>query len=181
LRLGIVDDFKEQIRRTREAMLNNFDHKDPVYISLSEELERIFKKKKVTEMTTEDIEENIILLRGIYDRITEQNRRDALLREKYEHDKKFARIHKRIIEMKPDWKAVSINQALLGIKHETDEHILLQKAVLNNEPFFSQSTQPLVIRSFTGNALKLDNIAARQINGLIVGEYMKEYRGVASV
>lgn len=183
LRLGVVDDFKEQIRKTREAMQNNFDHADPVYISLLEELERIFKKKKVTEMTTEDIQSNIILLRSIYDRITEQNRRDTLLRAKYEYDEKFARIHKRVIEMNSSWggRLVHINQALLGIKHEADNRILYQNAVLNNEPFFAQTIQPLVITNFGSNALKLDTTAARQINGLVVGEYMKEYKGTASI
>ena len=181
LRLGIVDDFKEQIRKTREAMQSNFDHSDPVYASLSDELERIFKKKKVTEMTTEDIQENIVLLRSIYDRIADQNRRDALLKAKYEHDEKFTRIHKRIVEMNPAWggRLIHINQALLGIKNETDERILSQNAVLNNEPFFAQSIQPLVITSFGKNSLKLDTTAARQINGLVVGEYMREYRGVS--
>jgi type I restriction enzyme R subunit len=180
LQLGIVDDFKEQIRKTREAMQNNFDHIDPEYISLSEELERIFKKKKITEMTTDDIQENIILLRSIYDRITEQNHRDALLKAKYEHDEKFTRIHKRVVEMNHEWKLINVNNALLGIKRETDERILYQYAVLDNEPFFAQSIQPLVIKSFGNNSLKLDTAAARQINGLVVGEYMKEYRGAAS-
>lgn len=181
LRLGIVDDFKEQIRKTREAMQSNFDHVDPVYVSLSEELERIFKKKKVTEMTTEDIQENIVLLRSIYDRISDQNRRDSLLKAKYEHDEKFTRIHKRVVEMNPVWsgRLIHINQALLGIKKETDERILSQNAVLNNEPFFAQSIQPLVITSFVKNNLKLDTTTARQINGLVVSEYIKEYRGVS--
>ena len=180
LQLGIVDDFKEQIRKTREAMQSNFDHADSVYVSLSEELERIFKKKKVTEMTTEDIQENIVLLRGICDRVTEQNRRDALLKAKYEHDEKFTRVHKRIVEKKPDWKMISVNQALLDIKHKTDDQILYQKAVLNNEPYFAQEVQPLVITGFGSNALKLDPATARQIKDLIVGEYMKEYRGEAT-
>ena len=180
LQLGIVDDFKEQIRKTREAMQDNFDHDDPEYVSLAEELERIFKKKKVTEMSTEDIQENTVLLRSIYDRITEQNRRNALLKAKYEHDEKFTRIHKRIVEKKPDWKLTSILSALLGIKHKTDDQILYQKAVLNNEPYFAQEVQRLVIPGFCSNALKLDGTTARQINDLIVGEYMKEYRGVAT-
>ena len=182
LLLGIVDDFKEQIRKTREAFLNNFDHSDPGYISLLEEMERVFRKKKVTEMSTEDIQESIIVLRSIYDRITEQNRRDALLKAKYEYDEKYARVHKRILEATPAFstRLVNINQALLGIKHETDEQILYQKAILNNEPFFTQKVQPIVIRQFGSNTLKLDAIAARQINSLIVTEYMKEYRGEAS-
>jgi len=182
MELGVVDDFKEQIRKTREAMQNNFDHADPEYVSLADELERVFKKKKVTEMTTEDIQENIVLLRSIYERITEQNRRDALLRAKYEDDEKFTRVHKRIIETHPAWsgRLVNINQALLGIKSETDNRILHQNAVLNNEPFFARSVQPSVMSSFGNNSLKLDVVAAKQINELIVAEYMKEYRGGAT-
>ena len=179
LQLGIVDDFKQQMRKTREAMQNNFDHADLIYVSLSEELERIFKKKKITEMTTDDIRGNIVLLRSIYDRITEQNRRDSLLKAKYAQDEKFTRIHKRVVESHPEFggRLVQINQALLGIKNETDDKILYQNAVLDNEPFFAQSVQPLVISSFGNNALKLDATAARQINGLVVSEYMMEYKG----
>jgi type I restriction enzyme R subunit len=181
LQLGIVDDFKEHIRKTREAMLCNFDHDDPIYITLAEELERIFKKKKIAELTTDDIQENIILLRSIYERITEQNRRDALLKAKYEHDEKFARVHKRITERNPNWRVVSINQALLDIKRKTDEKILHQHALLNNEPYFSQYVQPLVFNCFENNEMKLDAAAGQQINGLIVSEYIKEFRGPAHI
>jgi type I restriction enzyme R subunit len=180
LQLGIVDDFKEQIRKTREAMQSNFDKDDIDYKTLYEELERILKKKKLAEMTTEDIQENVILLRSIYDRITEQNRRDSLLKAKYERDEKFTRIHKRITERCPEWKLVTINNALLAIKHTTDEQILYQHAVMNNESFFARSVQPQVINSFDERELKLDAETATFINYLVVNEYMKEYRGNAS-
>jgi len=99
LQLGVVDEFKKQVQKTREAMQDNFDHQEAVYISLYKELERIFKKKKLSEMSTEDISENIILLKSIYDQITEQNRRDNLLKAKYKNDAKFARIYKWLKEM----------------------------------------------------------------------------------
>jgi type I restriction enzyme R subunit len=185
LQLGLVDDFKEQVRKTREAMQSNFDHKDPVYISLYEELERIFKKKKLTEMTTDDIQSNIVLLRGIYNRITEQNRRDNLLRVKYENDVKYARVHKRILEgngsRNPKWRETQINAALLGIKKTADGILLTNQAMLNNEAYFARTLQPLVFTNFGGQQLKLDSIATKQINGLIVGEYMGEYRSAASL
>lgn len=185
LQLGIVDNFKEQIRKTREAMQANFDHADPVYVSLYEELERIFKKKKLSEMTTEGINSNIILLRSIYDRITEQNRRDALLRAKYDGDAKFARVHKRIVEpggIRPDFggRLVSIKQALIRIKQSTDRQLLQNRAVINNESYFSQTVQPMVIGTFAKEQLRLDTTAARQINGLVVAEYINEYRGYAA-
>jgi type I restriction enzyme R subunit len=183
LQLGVVDEFKKQIQKTREAMQDNFDHEDEVYITLYEELERIFKKKKISEMTTDDIDANIILLRSIYDRVAEQNRRDALLKAKYENDAKFTRIHKRLVEKKiPEWNnhELAINQALLGIKHNTDSQLLLNYALLENEAFFASNIQPTIISQFKIGKLNLDADTAKQIDALIVAEYMNEYRGSAA-
>jgi type I restriction enzyme R subunit len=148
LQLGVIDEFRKQAQKTREAMQENFDHEDEVYITLYQELERIFKKKKLSEMTTEDIDSNIILLRSIYDRITEQNRRDALLKAKYENDVKFTRVHKRLVEKEiPEWnkRESSINKALLCIKHNTDSQLLLNRVLLENEAFFAGNIQPEII------------------------------------
>jgi len=183
LQLGVIDEFKKQVQKTREAMQNNFDHHDAVYISLYKELERIFKKKKLFEMSTEDISENIILLKSIYDQITEQNRRDNLLKAKYKNDVKFARIHKRLIEKKiPEWnnRELAINQALLGIKDTTDSKLLLNRKLLDNEAFFARDIQPSIITRFKNEKLNLDEDAAKQIDSLIVAEYMNEYRSGAA-
>lgn len=184
LQLGLVDEFSEQIRKTREAMQSNFDHKDSVYISLYDELERIFKKKKLTEMTTEDIQNNIVLLRNIYDSITDKNRRDNLLRTKYESDEKFTRIHKRLVEnnvdSKPRWREKQINAALLGIKYKADNILLTNQAILNNEAYFSRIMQPLVYEKFGEQKLQLDSTATKQINSLITNEYMGEYRSMVN-
>lgn len=181
LQLGVIDDFKNQIRQTREAMQNNFDHADPAYISLAEELERLFKQKHITQMTTQDINTNMQLLRSIYTSVSDLNRRDSLLKAKYEGDPKFTRIHKRLIESYPNWanRLLPINNALINIKHQTDDRVLNQKAVLNNESFFSSTVQPLVITSFNNQKFALDAIAARQINHLVVSEYIKEFKGVS--
>jgi len=185
LQLGIVDEFKEQIRKTREAMQENFDHKDPEYISLYEELERIFKKKKLTEMNTEDIENNLVLLRSIYKRISDKNRRDALLLKKYKNDRKYARIHKRLLEgnaaPKNKWYETQINGALSNIKRDADDYLLTNHAVLENEPYFSRELQPHILAQFNVQNIKLDSTTAKQINGLIVNEYMSEYRSAAGL
>jgi type I restriction enzyme R subunit len=183
LQLGVIDEFKKQVQKTREAMQENFDHQDEVYISLYKELERIFKKKKLFEMSTEDVSENIILLKSIYDQITEQNRRDNLLKAKYKNDIKFARIHKRLIEKKvTEWnkRELAINQALLGIKDITDSQLLLNRKLLDNEAFFAQNIQPSIITQFKNEKLILDAETAEQIDSLIVAEYMNEYRNGAA-
>jgi len=183
LPLGVIDEFKKQIQKTREAMQENFDHQDAVYISLYKELERIFKKKKISEMSTEDISENIILLKSIYNQITEQNRRDNLLKAKYKNDIKFARIHKRLIEKKvPEWnrRELAINKALLGIKDITDSQLLLNRKLLDNEAFFAKNIQSSIITQFNNENLVLDAEAALQIDSLIVAEYMNEHRSGAA-
>ena len=180
MNLGIVDDFKKQTKRCREELHNNFDSDDMEYITLKEEFERIFKMKKLTEMSTEDINENTLLLRRIYEKITDLNRRNALIRAKYGNDEKFARVHKRIIEMKPDWgnRLTRIIDSLLGVKHQADDQILGQEALLDNDSYFSRTVQRLVIHNFDSNTLTLDPTAARDINNLVVREYIKEYRGI---
>ena len=183
LPLGLVDDYKEQVRKTREAMQQNFDHKDPVYITLYEELERLFKKKKLTVTPTPDeLESDIKILRSIYDRISDQNRRDRMLGEKYQGDPKFARVHKRLTELNfPGWgnRMVGINQALLGIKQRTDENLLHQEALIKNEAYFKQGLMRLVFDNFRDVKLQLDATTTRQIGDIIAREYFEEYRSWA--
>jgi len=183
LPLGLVDDYKEQVRKTREAMQQNFDHKDPVYITLYEELERLFKKKKLTETPTpEELESDIRILRGIYDHISDQNRRDRMLADKYQGDHKYARVHKRLTELGlPGWSSrmVAINQALLGIKQRTDESLLHQAALIKNEAFFEKDLMRLIITNFGDVKLKPDATTTKQIGTLIANEYFEEYRSWA--
>src|SRR5690606_19127147 len=98
--LILADQLRGQMKRTREALLFNFDQKDPEFVSLREELERIFKKKNLGEVDQEDMRDNILLLQSIYDRVTELNRKNNLLKAKYEQDEKYARLHKRLVENK---------------------------------------------------------------------------------
>jgi len=94
----IADQLKDMLRKTREAMGNNFDQKDPEFTSLYEELKRLFDKKNLDEISQDEMKENIGFLQKIFDRVTELNRKNNLLKAKYENDAKYARIHKRILE-----------------------------------------------------------------------------------
>jgi type I restriction enzyme R subunit len=185
LELGIIDRYKDWLRKTREEMQNNFDNADPVFISLKEELERLFKKKKLTEeKTPAELESDIQTLEAIYKRIKEQNRQDVMLKAKYNGDEKFARIHKRLLTPPPfpaQWKTkqVSINEALQKIKAETDDKLIRNNALLNNEPYFEDDIKGLVRKSFSDAGLPLELASAKEIVGLVVKEYVGAYRGAA--
>ncbi|WP_273956231.1 hypothetical protein, partial [Escherichia coli] len=79
------------LRRTREALAANFDQQDPQFVSLKDELERLFKKKKLSEVTQQEMVANIGTLNKIHGRIKELNRQNNLLRQKYRGDVKYAR------------------------------------------------------------------------------------------
>ena len=175
----LADELKNDLRRTREALLHNFDPKDPRFISLKEELERIFKKKNLDEVTQDDMRENMLLLRSIYDRVTELNRKNALLKAKYEQDEKYARVHKRLTENGGITAIESqLHEALMHVKEQTDEQVLNNKNVISNEAYFKKQLMQIVINEFiTKQNIKLDFDTTQSINNLIVNEYMTQYNG----
>ena len=186
LALGIIDKYKEQLRKTREAMLANFDTQDPIYISLKEELERLFKKKKFgEEKTPAELENDIMILTDIYDEITAQNRRDNELKRKYNGDEKYTRIHKRLLTpppYPPEWgkRQVNINTALLSIKAATDEKLSKSAKLIENEAYFEQDIGNLIDDSFAKAGLKLDLTCLDAIGKLVVKEYIEEYKGMVA-
>ena len=175
--LILADQLRGQLKRTRESLLYNFDQKDPEFVSLREELERIFKKKNLGEVDQEDMRDNILLLQSIYDRVTELNRKNNLLKAKYEQDEKYARLHKRLVENKGiSAKEIQLHQALMNVKHQTDEQLLNNNNILDNEAFFNRYLLNLVANEFIKKQnINLDIHTTKNINSLIAGEYLKQY------
>src|SRR5690606_5673629 len=56
--LAIADQLRNTLEKARETLLKNFDQQDPEFITLREELERLFKKKKLNEITQEEMNSN---------------------------------------------------------------------------------------------------------------------------
>ena len=179
--LVLADKLKNTLRQTREALASNFDQQDPQFISLKEELERLFKKKNLSEVTQDEMVANIDALNKIHDRIKELNRQNNQLRQKYLGDAKYTRIHKRLQERQQSQSDVSeserkIFEALAGVKQDADEQVLNNSQVLDNESYFERQMMPLVIGRFMKEQnIKLNADASRYINHLVVAEYLKEF------
>lgn len=174
----IADQLKDTLRKTREALGGNFDQNDPEFVSLYDELKRLFDKKNLDEITQEEMKNNIVSLQQIFDKISELNRKNNLLKAKYENDAKYARIHKRILEKGNISKRESeICETLLDIKKLVDDKVLINTQMLNNESYFEKLLIQLVISSFGKNKIELDPEAAKYINSCLVKEYMNEYLG----
>ena len=179
--LVLADKLKNTLRQTREALASNFDQQDPQFISLKEELERLFKKKNLSEVTQDEMVANIDTLNKIHDRVKELNRQNNQLRQKYLGDAKYTRIHKRLQERQQSQSDISeserkIFEALAGVKQDADEQVLNNSQVLDNESYFERQMMPLVIGRFMKEQqIKLNADASRYINHLVVAEYLKEF------
>lgn len=179
--LVLADKLKNTLRQTREALASNFDQQDPKFISLKEELERLFKKKNLSEVTQDEMVANIDALNKIHDRVKELNRQNNQLRQKYLGDAKYTRIHKRLQERQQSQSDISDSErkifaALAGVKQDADEQVLNNSQVLDNESYFERQMMPLVIGRFMKEQqIQLNADASRYINRLVVGEYLKEF------
>ena len=175
--LVLADKLKNTLRQTREALADNFDQQDPKFVTLREELERLFKNKKLSEVSQADMNANIGALNAIYDKVKELNRQNNQLRSKYRGDAKYTRIHKRLQE-RGDLTQTErkLFDALVGVKVQADEQVLQNTQLLNNENYFERLIQPIVIDEFyTRQHIPLTPDATRSINHLVVSEYMNEF------
>ncbi|WP_367388990.1 type I restriction endonuclease subunit R [Lewinella sp. LCG006] len=175
----LADELKNILQKTREALAGSMDPKDPEIVSLRAELERLFRKKNLSEITREDMEANIADLTKLYARTREQERKDQLLRAKYDYDAKYARVHKRILEKgDPAASKSQLLAALSGLKEAVDTNVQQNPRLLENESYAEKMMVRLVIEQFKNkNNISLTAESAKFINQLVVKEYLNDYYG----
>ncbi|EHK9577716.1 type I restriction endonuclease subunit R [Vibrio parahaemolyticus] len=179
--LVLADQLKNTLRQTREALASNFDQQDPKFINLKDELERLFKKKNLSEVTQDEMVANIDALNKIHQRVKELNRQNNQLRQKYLGDTKYARLHKRLYERQQERRDITdserkIFEALLGVKEDADSQVLDNTSVLDNESYFERHLLPKVHNRFIRQqSIPLNAEAVRYVNHLVVAEYLKEF------
>ena len=174
--LKLADDLKDIMRKVREGLAGNFDQDDPEYISLREELERIFKKKNLAEVGQEEMQANIATLETVYTQIKELNRKNDLLRHKYHGDTKYARLHKRLMENPALYgDKLKVFNALTGVKTDADQKVLDMEQILDNQNYFEKQMQGIVLKRFrTEQQFPVQPADIQAINRLLVREYLKE-------
>ena len=179
--LVIADELRENLRRTREGLGGNFDPADPAFISLKEELERVFKKKNLSEITQTEMVANIATLKDIHARARELERKNQLLRAKYANDEKYARLHKRLLEKgQPTANERKLFEALSAFKAEADARISQNARILTNEAFAKAEMTRLIIEQLKNkHQLPLTAESTQFINTLVMKEYLAEFHGRA--
>ena len=180
--MKLVDELKNILQKTRESLSSNFDQQDIIFISLKAELERLFKKKKLNEVNKSDMSNNIGDLELILSKSKELERKNQLIKAKYDNDEKYARLHKRLMEKDPlTPNEEKLFEALSSLKKETDLQILKNSNILENEGFVEKMITRLIIEQLKNvHGLALDSNQAKFINSTITKEYINEFYGKAA-
>ena len=171
----IADKFQDVLEKTRRELERSLDPKDPEYISLLDELKRIFKKKNIEELTADEMQANIKELERIRRAAAQQNLRDRMLCAKYGNDAKFMRTHKRLKESPPPIGSDPIIFGILmGVKKAVDEKVLRNQRMMDNRPYFSKEIMPTIIQSCRSNGVQPTIDQVRYIDACVAGEYFNE-------
>lgn len=173
--LVIADKFQDVLEKTRQELARNLDTTDPEYISLLEELKRIFKKKNIEELTADEMKQNIQELERIRKAAAQQNLRDQMLCAKYKNDVKYMRTHKRI-KATPSLigNAPVIFDVLMGIKVAVDQKVLKNQHMMDNHAYFTREIMPEIIQSCRNSGVQPAASQVKFIETCISGEYFAE-------
>ena len=171
----IADKFRETLERTRQEMQRNNDPKDPEYVTLLEELQRLFAKKNMEELTAEEMSAHMKELDQIREAAKKKNAADAMLARKYYGDLKYMRTHKRLREGTNQVASdMILNKILLSLKNTVDQQVYENEKVLDNEPFFERNMYPIILRVFNDNEIQLDVANVKKVGSIISEEYFHE-------
>lgn len=169
-----ANNFKDMLRKTRESMNSSMDKKDPAWIALKEEIERLLKDRNWEEADEKDLKEGTKIITAIYRRIRELNNKDQRLGNKYNDDPKYMRIHKELLRTnKFSAGERQIFEVLNEIKSTTDLE-LLNADIIENTGFFERFVRSTVIKKFDKSEISIDIAIADFIKTIIVREYMHE-------
>ena len=171
----IADAFRETLDKTHREMQHSFDPQDPEYITLLEELQRLFQKKHIEELTAEEMQEHMQELERIRARAAALNQRDALLTHKYADDPKFMRIHKRLMGNPPPIGTdAQIFPVLMELKRLADSRVLANQRMLQNEPYFTAEMMPAFKQALQAHGLPFTLPQLRFIGTTLSQEYFHE-------
>ena len=178
----IVNDIRERCEKVQAEFEANFDKTEDKYVILAEEFREYFRKKGFVPQNTQEAKESIDYMDSVMKKIREINRRNNILKKKYQGDERFVRIHKRIEEEnekreKPllSKTEYEIAESLSKMKREIDNRIYLDINIIANENSFKRDTLAMIGHQLVDLGIKASLPDRKFINNLIANEYINQY------
>ena len=179
--LLIADAFRDTLEKTRREIVDRcLDPKDPEYISLLDELKRVFKKKNIEELTADEMRQMMGELDSMKKKAERRNLADRMLAAKYSGDVKYMRTHKRIMGSPPPIAdAITVHRILMTVKSKADDQIAHNENILDNEEYFIKSLQPIIYKACIGENVKPERQQLLFIDNCLSKEYISERHWVS--
>lgn len=174
--LIIADAFRDTLEKTRREIVDRcLDSKDPEYISLLDELKRVFKKKNIEELTSDEMKQMMGELNVLKKKAEKRNLADRMLAAKYSGDVKYMRTHKRIMGSPPPIAdTIILHRILMNVKSKADDQIAHNENILDNEDYFIKSLQPIILKACLGENVKVERQQILFIDNCLSKEYISE-------
>lgn len=182
----IVNDIRERCERVQAEFEANFDQKEDKYVILAEEFREYFRNKGFVPQSTSEAKESIDYMEEVMRKIREINRRNNILKKKYQGDERFVRIHKRLEETNQHREQPIISaheyeiaENLSRMKSSIDDMLFLNINILNNEEAFKRDILAIIGKELVDMNIKADLQDRKYINNLITSEYLQQYNHVS--
>ena len=174
--LKIVDIYKDAFTKVQEEMKINFDNKDPNYISLFRELQRILRNNNIENLTALELEKLTKEIEDIYLKAKRLNNNNEGIMSKYKYDKKFVRVHKRVKEsFLKNISDIDLNKMLMEIKTNLDGILLKNINYIDNENYMLRNLHT-ILKKASNNIINIYEI--KELSKIILNEYIEENKGI---
>ena len=185
----LVNDVKERHESVKAEFMANFDSlADEEYLSLSAIFKEYFDKKGFILKDAQDFRESIAFMEEIMKKIKEINRRNNILKKKYNQDERFTRIHKRIKEKNKEREKqkqssiigfvldTDIFNNLIKMKEVIDEELFRNIYLLEDEGIFKDDVLSILANVLLENNIEPSSNDREYIRNLISDEYLRQYK-----
>lgn len=156
--LKLVDngsELQEKLNKTLHEFRDYYDPEDPEFITLAEAFKLRFKQHKFKPENMAQYNEETVAMDEIYKKIRALRRKDDALLSRYNGDKKFVRVHKRIVEentkrqekkSQPIISAYTddIVDAMLKVKSTIDQQVYDRNDILKKDAYFAETVYSLI-------------------------------------
>ena len=187
--LKLVDngsELQEKLNKTLHELKEYYDPEDPQFITLAEAFKLRFKQHKFKPENMAQYNEENAAMDEIYKKIRELRRKDDSLLARYNGDKKFVRVHKRIVEenikrkerhVQPIISTMTddIVEAMMTVKQIIDQQVYDRNDILKKDAYFAETVWALIDESLYNLNIKSEVEDCDFIQSKVSKQYLNQY------
>lgn len=172
----VGEDYESEFQGVVREFIANFDQSDEEYITLAQAFKAYFQQRGVEPSDIAEAREGVGYMKEVMAKIREINRRNLNLRQLYDGDEKFVRIHKRTVERGViSQRETEVCAVLSTLKATIDQQVLLNQAILQNDPYFEGAVKRLVGKGLMELKVKAELADKLFISEQIARQYLNQF------